>query len=590
MSQQNINEAHCEECEDLSCSISDKRDLGGLRETIFRSRYANSNEETWEEAAQRVANAVSSIEAPNIQKVYISRFKKMIEDFTFIPGGRIIRNAGKVQGNLLNCFVLGVEDNIYSIAYDLYAEAMVVSKYGGGIGFNLSALRPRGEELRSQGMGSMASGAVSFLIGLDFILNLIKGGGGRRGAGLSLLGVWHPEIMAYISVKLDDGVLSNFNLSVGITDEFIKAVKKDKPWQLVFNNKVYSTVPARDLWNFLVEHSWKSAEPGLLNIDKIQRENNLYYHETIAATNPCGEVPLPVHGACCLGSVNLSNCYDDRNNTVDWKKLKETVGLAVRFLDNVLEVNFYPVESIGLNVKSTRRIGIGTMGLHHLMLKCGIREYGSPEALEFIDELYRKLRDYGYLASIELARERGPFEKFIADKYLAGEFVKRLPRRIRKNIKEFGIRNATVISIAPTGTTSLVAGTSQGIEPIFSPIYKRKYYSQGGVEEVVEWDSLFREFVVAGKDVSHFIGAYDVSPEHHLEVQSTIQQYVDNAISKTINISRDYDKNELGVLLLDYIEDLKGTTVYREGCKGEEVLTPMPYNFPLEELQRMANE
>ena len=579
---------HCEECDSLQCEITQSPTLAGLQSKVHSLRYAASDQETWGQTAYRAASSIAMAEqTPELKAKYSALYANSINALDFVPGGRILRNAGKVKGSLLNCFVLGVDDTIESIANDLYAQALIISKYGGGIGFNASALRPKGEELKSQGANSRSSGTISFIDGLDYILKLIKGGGDRRAAGLAMLEVWHPEVFNFIKSKHEDGKLENFNISVGVTDTFIKAVKQDKDWELTFGNKVYQTVKARELWNYLIEHLWEVADPGLINIDKMRRENNLWYHDTISSTNPCSEVPLPVNGACCLGSINLGNMYDAKKNEVNWKKLKETIQLAIRFLDSVLDVTYYPITEIGLNVQAVRRIGLGTMGLHHLMLKLGIKEYGSDEALEFMDDFYRRFRDVSYTVSTLLAEEKGPFDKFIADKYLQGSFISTLPRRIRKNIKALGIRNGTILSIAPTGTIGLLAGTSQGLEPIFSPIYKRKYYEGGDIKEVTEWDSLFKDFVEQGKDVSHFIGAYEVSPSQHLEVQNTVQQYIDNSISKTINIANDYPKEKLSALLLDHIEEIKGTTVYRAGSKGKEILTPCDYKMPKEKLLKL---
>lgn len=580
--------AKCIECTDLRCDITDQRTLEGLSNEIFKLRYAANKNESWEQACERTAFAIGANEGNGQKDHYITNYKRILYDRDFIPGGRILRNAGRVKGMLMNCFVLGVDDNIESIGTELYAKALIISKYGGGIGANFTSLRPQGDVLKSQGEDTASSGLVSFLDGLNYILRLIKGGGDRRAAGLALLACWHPSLYKFINYKLKDGNGENFNLSIGITGEFIDAIKKDKAWNFTFNNRTYDTKRAREVWEHLTEHTWKVAEPGLLNLDKIAKENNLYYCEQLSSTNPCGEVPLPIHGSCCLGSINLSNFYNEKKNEVDWKALTETINLAVRFLDNVLDVSYYPIRDIELNTQASRRVGLGTMGLHHLMLKLGIKQYGSEEALEFIDDFYRRFRDQAYMASIELAKERGPFEKFVSEKYIQGHFVSKLPRRVRKGIKEIGIRNATLISIAPTGTTSLLAGTSQGIEPIFSPIYKRKYYEGDNIREVKEMDSLFRAFVLEGKDTSHFVGAYDVTPEQHLEVQTTIQQYVDNAISKTINIRKDYPQKKLSKLLLDHIDEIKGTTVYREGCKGKEILTPCDHKLSKEQLLRAA--
>jgi ribonucleoside-diphosphate reductase alpha chain len=812
---------HCEECEGMECSITQSPTLAGLQSKVHSLRYAASDQETWDQTVSRTANAISLAEqTPELRNKYASLYHQIMIGFDFVPGGRVLRNASKVKGNLLNCFVLEVEDTIESIANDLYAKALIVSKYGGGVGFNVSALRPAGEELKSQGANSLSSGAISFVEGLNHILKLIKGGGDRRAAGKGDMLVWHPEIYDFIKSKNEDGRLENFNLSVGVTGAFIKAVKGDKDWELIFGNKVYKTVRAKELWDYIISHTWEFSEPGIMNYDKMQNENNLWYCDTIAATNPCvdgnslisttmgdmsvksltkyksvevysvdagnnmvikrarffrtktkarmitvkttrgdlkctpnhkfitpggtveadqlvpgmklfgllrrkrnethvlvgvdshfytqeeklvmlhyccpltpeyvihhidgnpynnaitnlqmlphyihsiisnngheqwnetnhlgqfvakdklkkkkskepitgkgiewkvleidetpiygpvfdgqvedthcyfangilvhncGELPLPANSACCLGSINLSNMYDAKKNEVNWKKLKETIQLAIRFLDSVLDVTYYPITEIGLNVQAARRIGLGTMGLHHLMLKLGIKEYGSDEALEFIDDFYRRFRDVSYLSSTSLAQEKGPFDKFIADKFLQGSFVSSLPRRIRKNIKTMGIRNGTILSIAPTGTIGLLAGTSQGLEPIFSPIYKRKYYEGGDIKEVTEWDTLFKDFVEQGKDVSHFIGAYEVSPSQHLEVQNTVQQYIDNSISKTINIANDYPKGKLSSLLLDHIEEIKGTTVYRAGSKGKEILTPCEYKMSQDKLLKLLD-
>jgi len=581
----------CEECEDLSCSITSVPTLDGLQDTVHKLRYAASDKETWSQTVLRTANAISMSEkTPELCAKFGQAYYNMMVRFDFVPGGRILRNSGKPKGNLLNCFVLGVEDNIESIALDWYGPGMIVSKYGGGIGFNVSSLRPEGEQLKTQGNNSFATGPVSFVDGLNHVLRLIRGGGDRRAAGLALLEVWHPEIFKFINSKHEDGKLENFNLSVGVNDAFIKAVRGGKDWELAFGSKKYKTIKATELWDYIVKHAWEVSEPGIINFEKMQRENNLWYCDTISSTNPCGELPLPVNSACCLGSINLSNMYDEKKNEVNWKKLRDTIALSVRFLDSVLDVSYYPITQIGLNVQAARRIGLGTMGLHHLMLKLGIKEYGSDEALEFIDEFYRRFRDISYLASSALALEKGSFDKFVAEKFLQGTFPSTLPRRVRTSIRENGMRNGTVLSIAPTGTIGLLAGTSQSLEPIFAPIYKRKYYEGREVKEVTEFDTLFKDFVVKGKDVSHFIGATEVSPKHHIEVQSTVQQYVDNSISKTINIEKDYPIGKLSYLLLDNIDDIKGTTIYRRGSRKSEILTPCEYKLPNEQLLKLLKK
>jgi len=582
-----MSKDHCEECTDLGCAVSDHKELSGLRESIFKLRYAFNDNETWEQCAGRVSRAISSVENNGAKDNAEASFYAILMQQQFMPGGRTLRNAGKNKGMLLNCFGLGWEDNIQSIMQLVY-DAVVISKYGGGIGFDSSPLRPAGAPLITQGNHSESSGVISFIDVVNYSLDIIKGGGDRRAAGITFLGVWHPQIYEFIEKKKDEGVWQNFNVSVAVNNDFINAVKKNKEWNLVFNNRIYKTVKAVDLWNTIVKHAWKYGDPGLINLDNLEDCNPLYYCEKIATVNPCGEIPLPVYGACCLGSVNLSEMYDPNKNDVHWKLLKEVVYSAVRFLDNVLDVSEYPLPQIELTARSTRRIGLGVMGLHYLMLKLGIKDYGSKDSIEFMEGLLTKFRNYAFEASIELAKERGPFEKFEAGSYLDGAFAKTLPRRIRKDIELYGLRNGTLLSMPPTGTTSLVAGVSQGIEPIFCPIYKRKYNEGGKRKQVTEMDELFKQFVMGSKDVNHFIGAYDIAPEKHMEIQAVAQQFMDNAISKTISIRNDYPVDKLSKILLDHIQDVKGVTIYREGSKGEEILVPCDYKMSKDKLKKLA--
>jgi len=582
-----MSKDHCEECNDLGCSISDQQELSGLRESIFKLRYAFNDNETWEQCARRVAGAISSVEKNGNKENAEASFYAMLKLQHFMPGGRTLRNAGKNKGMLLNCFGLGWEDNIQSIFQLLY-DAAIITKYGGGVGFDASPLRPEGAPLVTQGNNAESSGVISFVDIIDFAFSKLKGGGDRRAAGITFLGVWHPQIYEFISRKKKEGIWENFNISVAINGDFINAVKKNKDWNLVFNNKIYRTVKSVELWNEIVKNAWKYGDPGLINLDNLEQYNPLYYCEKIATVNPCGEIPLPVYGACCLGSVNLSEMYDQNKNDVHWKMLKEVVYNAVRFLDNVLDVSEYPLPQIDLTSRSTRRIGLGVMGLHYLMLKMGIKDYGSKDSIEFMEGLLTKFRNYAYEASVELAKERGPFEKFEAGAYLDGAFSKTLPRRIRKDIELYGLRNGTLLSMPPTGTTSVVAGVSQGIEPIFSPIYKRKYNEGGVRKQVTEMDDLFRQFILDKKDVSHFLGAYDIPPEKHMEIQAVAQQYMDNAISKTVSVKRDYPVEKLSKILLDHIQDVKGVTVYREGSKGEEILVPCDYKVSKDKLRKLA--
>lgn len=582
-----MSKDHCEECADLGCDISDKRDLSGLRDAIFKLRYAAHDREIWVGSASRVADAVCAVEPPEKRNHFRGVYYNMIAGFLFVPGGRILRNAGKNKGMLLNCFGLAWEDNIQSIM-TLIKEAVEISKYGGGVGFDASPLRPAGAPLVSQGNNAFSSGMLSFVNYANEGLGLIMGGGDRRGAGITFAASHHPEIFEFINYKKTDDIWQNFNISIKLTNDFINAVKKDKDWNLQFNNKIYRTVKAREIWDAAVKHAWKKGDPGFINFDNLEANNPLYYCEKIATVNPCGEIPLPAYGACCLGSVNLSQMYDEKRNDVNWKLLKEVVYAGVRFLDNVLDVTEYPLPQIDLVARSTRRVGLGIMGLHYLMLKIGINDYGSKDSIEFMEGLLTKFRNYAYEASIELAKERGAFEKFEAGAHVDGAFCRTLPRRIRKDIVLHGLRNGTLLSLPPTGTTSLVAGVSQGMQAIFHPIYKRKYNEGGKKKQVTEMDPLFREYVLKGKDVSHFIGSYEIPPEKHMEMQSTAQQYIDNSISLTVPVKKDYPVDKLNKLLLDHMHEVKGVTIYREESKGEEILVPCDYKLPKDKLKKIA--
>lgn len=565
-----MTNSNCEECE---------IGLGGNREEIFKLRYAFDENESWKRLSERVSSVIGVAEREEERNKWTPRFMEIINNMYFIPAGRIMKNAGRKKGMLINCYVLGVDDNRESIGL-LWNEFFVLSGTGGGVGTNWSNVRPLGDAVR--GAGGVSSGVLSFMKVKNTVAGTVKIGGQRRAAGLDLLRCDHPEIFDFIKAKVREGELENSNISVGITGEFVDAVKKNREWDLRFGNKVYKTVKARKLWDFIIHHAWRCGDPGLVNLDNLVGANPTYYCETIEAPNPCGEVPLSRYTCCDLGSVNLSEHYNATTNSVNWTRLNDTICVAVRFLDNVLDVTCYPLKKIEMASLSTRKIGLGVMGLHYLLLKMGIKDYGSDESLEFMDELFNKIRDYAYLASIDLAREKGAFEKFDMNKYLDGIFVKTLPRRVIAKLRKYGIRNGTVLSMPPTGTTSLVAGVSQGLEPIFSPVYKRRFNvgdekGKTKMKEILGVDNLFREFVREGKDVSHFVGAYQISPHKHMEVQTTCQKYVDNSISKTINMRKDFPKKELSELLLEYLPEIKGTTLYREGCKGTEILTPVDH-------------
>lgn len=546
--------------------------MSDLDKIILRERYAHAGETSWSDTAKRVSRFVVQGEALDNQTKYMEAFASIIEDFKFVPGGRILTNAGRPRGQLLNCFVIPLEDSRESIG-QMLKEYMIISGTGGGVGISFSKLRPKGAEILTNGGNS--SGSVSFMNCVDTVANTIKTGGGRRAATMISLSAYHPDLEEFLSYKLDLKNLTNANVSVEIDNNFIHAVKNNSSWDLVWGGKVVKTVDARKIWDKLVENAWKAGEPGILNMGLARKMSNSYYYNDLLTTNPCGEQFLPAYGSCCLGSMNIAAYVKD--NKFEWEEFKKDIYTAVRFLDNVLTVNEYPLDAIRQNSQGERRIGLGLMGLHTGMLKIGLK-YSDLSGMEFIENVYEVLRNTSYLASIELAKEKGSFPFFKREEFLNSGFVKTLPTKIRKLIREHGIRNVCVNTQAPTGTTAIIANVSSGIEPIFAPVYDRRFRSEESdsgfkVERVI--DPLLKEFIEIGQDFSNFEGAYDISVDKHLKVQEIAQRYVDSSISKTINLPENYPVEELSKQWLEYSEVLKGTTLYRSGSRGSEPLTPV---------------
>tara|TARA_R110002124_G_scaffold25720_1_gene92792 strand:- start:469 stop:1929 length:1461 start_codon:yes stop_codon:yes gene_type:complete len=447
----------------------------------------------------------------------------------------------------------------------------------------------------------------------------VRAGKNRRTALMGILNVTHPDLMEFLSVKLDQGQLNNFNISVAITDRFLEAIDLDEDWYFSFNNKEYHSyemlrnneevVPvvgldeedalaraenfhkkdwtdtfqcigqkdmkARDLWDLIWKNSVESGDPGIYNIDLANRYTNVSYFESLDSTNPCGEISLPSYGNCCLGNVNLSNMVLENGTEVDWKRLAKTVRTGIRFLDNVLTVNTFPTEECKKVGERSRRVGLGVTGLHYMLIKLGIK-YGSEKCLEFLDRLFSTIRDESYKMSIYLARDKKPFPEFDYKKYLNEEYAKTLPARIRMLIKRHGIRNAVMLTIPPCGTISMLHGVSSGIEPIFSAMYNRRYRHNNIWKSQLVVDPLFEEWFNGKKSLDNFVGAYDVLPEDHIRVQATIQKYMDSCISKTINLPATSTPEQFSQAALDYAPYLKGLTVYRAGSKGNEPLEAIP--------------
>jgi ribonucleoside-diphosphate reductase alpha chain len=592
--------------------------LDGLQKEIFSKRYAMPNEDAWEQCAKRVSQHVAAVEINGLAEQWSEKYYTSISAGDFMPGGRILFGAGRRQFNMLNCYRLHPDDTVESIGKTI-RDTYLVSCGGGGIGYNFSDIRPKGDDI--QNIRWSAPGAVSVMKMINEIGEHVRSGKNRRTALIAILNVTHPDLMEFLHVKLDLAELNNFNISIGITSEFINAVKKNKPWTFHFNGREYKmyemernsdgrsdkvripalnaddaigramqhnrltqndkfenvreyNLMARDIWDLLIINSWKSGDPGIYNLDLANEYTNVSYFEDLDSPNPCGEIPLPAYGNCCLGHVNLSNMYNEKTNDVNWKKLARTIRVGIRFLDDVLTCNHYPIPECKTIGEKSRRIGLGVTGLHYLLLKMGY-VYGDESCLEFLDRLFATFRNEAYKASVEIAKEKGAFPAFDAEKYSQEGFFAQLPPRLQNSIKKHGIRNAVMLTIAPCGTNSMVLGVSSGVEPIFSPVYKRRFRDGNIWREEFVADALFTEFYKSDKDLSHFRGAYDIPVKDHLAVQATIQKYIDSAISKTTNLPENYKVEELGEVILEYASYVKGFTIYREGSKGKEPLQPV---------------
>ncbi|MEM6669087.1 MAG: adenosylcobalamin-dependent ribonucleoside-diphosphate reductase [Pseudomonadota bacterium] len=536
---------------------------------------------TVEDSWRRVARALAAVEKPKERKEWENRFYEALEDFKYLPAGRILAGAGTERSvTLFNCFVMGTIPDDMSGIFDMLREAAVTMQHGGGIGYDFSTIRPKGSHVK--GVGADASGPLSFMDVWDAMCRTIMSAGSRRGAMMATMRCDHPDIEDFIAAKSDPARLRNFNLSVLATDAFMEAVKNDGSWELVFDGKVYKTLEARALWDQIMRATYDYAEPGVIFIDRINDRNNLNYCETISATNPCGEQPLPPYGACLLGSINLARLVQDpfeETARIDEEALADIVAVAVRMMDNVVDASRFALEAQAQEAQAKRRIGLGVTGLADALLMMGLR-YGSDEAVEQTKAWMAAVERAAYLGSVELAKEKGAFPLFDKDKYLAGEHVSELDDDVRAAIAEHGIRNALLTSIAPTGTISLYAGNvSSGVEPVFAYSYTRKVLQHDGSrteEEVVDYAvRLYREKFGADVELpEHFVSAQTLAPEDHVKMQAAAQQHVDSAISKTINVPEDISFEAFkDVYALAYETGCKGCTTYRPNAVTGSVLS-----------------
>ena len=529
--------------------------------------------DTW----TRIATALAQAEKADDRNYWAQEFYGALESFKFIPAGRINAGAGTGDRNvtLFNCFVMGtIEDSLPGI-YDGLKEAVLTMQQGGGIGYDFSTLRPMGAEVK--GVAADSSGPLSFMDVWDASCRTIMSAGTRRGAMMATMRVDHPDVERFIEAKRDPLRLRMFNMSVLITDPFMEAVRTNGNFDLVFDGKVYKTVRAKGLWDKIMSATYHYAEPGVIFIDRINEMNNLNYCETIAATNPCGEQPLPPYGACLLGSINLVALLNN-DYTIDEDSLRDTVRLAVRMMDNVVDVSKFPLPEQEQEAKDKRRIGLGVTGLADALALGGI-VYGSAEAVAWTDRIMKMIADVAYLSSIDLAKEKGAFPLFDADKYLATKNMLGMEEDVRGLIRKYGIRNALLTSIAPTGTISLYAGNvSSGIEPIFALSYERKVMQKDGskITEVVE-DYGVTKWKRDNPGVplpASFVTAQTLTPGAHIRMQAAAQRWIDSSISKTVNVPEDIDFDEFKQVYLDaYDMGCKGCTTYRPNDVTGSVLT-----------------
>ena len=525
-------------------------------------------EQTVQDTWHRIAKALSEVETE--PKKWETIFYNALTDFKFLPAGRITAGSGtKRNVTLFNCFVMGVIPDSMSGIFDMLKEAALTMQQGGGIGYDFSTIRPKGSLVK--GIAADASGPVSFMDVWDSMCRTIMSAGSRRGAMMATMRCDHPDIEEFIAAKSDSQKLRMFNLSVLVTDAFMEAVKKGEDWKLIYNNKVYSVIKAADLWDQIMRATYNFAEPGVIFIDRINATNNLSYCETITATNPCGEQPLPPYGACLLGSINLAKLVEqpfDKNAYLDVSQLEDLVSTAVRMMDNVIEVSQFPLEAQKLEAKNKRRIGLGVTGLADALLMVGLR-YGSDEAVKKTEKWMKTIALSAYKASINLAEEKGAFPLFDPEKFIVSGKMIQMDEDVKQAVHKFGIRNALLTSIAPTGTISLYAGNvSSGIEPVFAYSYKRKVLQNDGShveEEVVDYAvQLWRDKFGNAPLPDFFVSAQNLTPADHVKMQAAAQKWVDSSISKTINCPEDISFDDFKeVYIQAYDTGCKGCTTYR---------------------------
>ena len=570
-------------------------DLTGIRQKVFLDRYAlkdeagNPTEKTPEEMWRRVAHAIAQVEPKKQREQWENKFYQAMDNFVLVPGGRILSGAGTgYKVTYYNCFVIPSPHDSRQGILNTLSQMVEIMSRGGGVGINLSSLRPRGA--RVQKVNGFSSGPCNWAELFSVATrDIIQQGGSRRGALMLMLWDWHPDVEEFITVKQDLARINGANLSVCVSDAFMEAVKKDADWDLVFPDKsdpeydekwdgylpnwlklgkkviVQKTIKARALWDLVAQAAWKSAEPGVVFMERNNKLFNNYYWEYVICVNPCGVEPLPIFGVCNLTSINLSALVNEQGD-MDYMRLSEVAKTGVRFQDDVIDADVYIFPEIKKRqVEGERRIGLGTMGLGDALIKMKLR-YGSKESLAVIDKIYQTIRDAAYESSVEVAAEKGAFPAIDIKKHLEGYFVKQLPEEIKKKIKKHGVRNSVILQQAPTGSTSLMVGVSSGIEPVYEFEFLRHDRLGEHIIRHPLYDAWVSQFIATNRREpnkadrpDYFVSANDLTPEDHVYVQAAIQKHVDASISKTVNAPKTHT-----------VEDVKRlyTLAYELGCKG----------------------
>lgn len=568
--------------------------LDGIRQKVFLDRYALKDkdgsllEHTPEETWRRVARGISGQEKKAVRLKWEQKFYDVMKDFKFVPGGRILSGAGtKYQVTYFNCFVIPSPKDSREGILESLKQLVEIQSRSGGVGLNLSSLRPRGARVKK--VNGTSSGPVTWAGLFSYATHdVVQQGGTRRGATMLMLWDWHPDVEEFITVKQDLSKINGANLSVCVSDAFMEAVKKDADWNLVYPDlddprydtkwngeidewkamggkiKIHKTIKAKYLWDLICTAAWRSAEPGLHFLERSNKRSNTWYFEKLLATNPCGEQPLGAWAVCNLGAMNLAAYVE--NSAFDFEKFGKDVRVAMRFLDNVIDETYYFYEQNEKCAKDIRRTGLGIMGIADALIKMKIR-YGSEESLPVIKKIFQTLRDNAYDASSDIALEKGSFIKYDKKKYMEGFHIKSLPKKLQEKIAKQGIRNAVLLTIAPTGTTSLLAGVSSGIEPV----YEFTFIRRDRTGEHTLYHPLFEEWKKQnpdGEKPGYYVSANDLAPLEHAKVQAVAQEYIDSSISKTVNAPNSHTVEEVKTLYMAaYDMGMKGVTYMRDGSR-----------------------